>query len=153
VLFALLIDSEATQFFFNRCSFQCENPEPGAKYLLVAGDRVMADGVILEYAPPQNILMTFQQYWDPEIKDPPGRVRLTVTERPPLCELTVVHDRLTEGSALNADLDDSWLMMVSGLKTMIEARRIMPLRDEEVAALESEATQPGAEATTAAAAP
>ena len=116
----------------------------------------MADGIILDYQPPLTMQMTFQQYWDSEVKDPPCRVRFTVSNRSPLSELTIVVDRLTEGSAFNADLDESWLLIASALKTLVEANRIMPLTDAEAAVLYNEdakAEAAPAEAETAAAAP
>jgi len=144
-LFLTLTDPDLTPYFFNRCSFRCDNSEPGAPYSLVAGDEVVADGVILEYQPPLTIVLTFAQRWDRGIGDPPGRVRFSITDRSPLCQLTIVHDRLTAGSRLNDDFDDGWLLVASGLKTLIEAGRIMPLRDDEAAALAAEAAVPEAE--------
>jgi uncharacterized protein YndB with AHSA1/START domain len=129
-LFAVLTDADLTPFFFNRCSFQSDF-QPGGAYTLRAGDAVLADGTILEYDPPENLLMTFRQRWDPENTDPPSRVRFVVQARPPLCEFTVVHDELVEGSPLNAGLADSWLMIASALKTLVEAGRVMPLQPDE----------------------
>jgi uncharacterized protein YndB with AHSA1/START domain len=134
VLFAALTDPELTPFFFNLCSFQCDAVEPGAPYTLVANDTVMAEGVVVEFQPPVNLLITFQQRWDDEIKDPPSRVRFFVQARPPLCELSVINDRLTEGSALNSELNDSWVLFTSALKTLVEAGRALPLEPEEAEA-------------------
>jgi uncharacterized protein YndB with AHSA1/START domain len=128
ILFLILTDPDITPAFFIRCSFRCESLEPGAPYSLVAGEQVMADGVIVAYQPTQSIELTFAQRWDDEIKDPPGRVRLSVTERSPLCEFTVVHD------GLNDDLDDAWLLIASGLKTLVETDRGLPLSADEAAA-------------------
>lgn len=130
VLFATLTDPDLTPFFFNLCSFTCDAVEPGAPYTLVAGDAVMAEGVIVEFQPPVNLLITFRQLWDDEIRDPPSRVRFFVQARPPLCELTVINDQLTEGSALNSGLNDSWVLLTSALKTLVEAGRAMPLQPE-----------------------
>jgi len=136
ILFLILTDPDITPAFFMRCSFRCERLEPGAPYSLVAGERVLADGAVVAYEPAQSsIELTFAQRWDDEIKDPPGRVHLTVTDRSPLCEFTVVHDGLTPGSRLNDDLDDAWLLIASGLKTLVEADRGMPLAADEAAAL------------------
>ncbi len=155
VLFLSLTSPEITPAFFARCSFRCENPEqPNAPYaLVVGGDYVLADGIILEYEPPYTMLMTFAQHWYEEINDPPGRVRFTVTERSPNCEFTIVHDGLTAGSRLNDDLDDAWLMVASGLKTLVEVARAMPLRQDEVEAVEAGASSPEPEPASAAAGP
>jgi uncharacterized protein YndB with AHSA1/START domain len=131
VLFATLTDPDLTPFFFNLCSFKCDALEPGAPYTLVAGDTLMAEGVVLEYQPPANLLITFQQRWDDAIKDLPSRVRFFVQARPPLCELSVINEGLTEGSALNADLNDSWVLMTSALKTLVETGRALPLQPED----------------------
>jgi hypothetical protein len=46
----------------------------------------------------------------------------------------VINDRLTEGSALNSELNDSWVLFTSALKTLVEAGRALPLEPEEAEA-------------------
>jgi uncharacterized protein YndB with AHSA1/START domain len=128
-LWLVLTDPEATPFFFLKCSFRSDF-KPGSRYTLSVGDVVMADGEILEYEPPTTLLMTFNQRWNADIAEPASRVRFYVDPQPPLCELVVIHDGLTEHSPLNADLNKTWLVMSSALKTLLETGKELPLRDE-----------------------
>lgn len=129
-LWMVLTDSDATPYFFLRCSFKSDF-EPGSPYTLSVGDTVLVDGVIIEYEPPTNILMTFNQHWNHEISEPASRVLFHLEPRDPLVEFIVVHDRLVEGSPLNAELNASWTLMTSALKTLVETNGALPLRAEE----------------------
>jgi uncharacterized protein YndB with AHSA1/START domain len=79
----------------------------------------IAEGENLEVDPPRKLVQTFRALWSDEVKDA-GYSRVTWEIEPvgSSCMLTVTHDQLP-GDA-NSELYGGWMMILSGLKTLLE---------------------------------
>jgi len=86
----------------------------------VPGVVEIAAGRNLEVDPPRRLVQTFTALWSDEAKEE-GESRVTweiETVGEDSCRLTVVHDQLRPGA--NAELYGGWMMILSGLKTLLE---------------------------------
>lgn len=80
----------------------------------------IAQGDNLEVDPPRRLVQTFTALWSDEVRAA-GASRVTWEIEPvgdDSCRLTVVHDQLPKGA--NAELYGGWMMILSGLKTLLE---------------------------------
>lgn len=80
----------------------------------------IATGNNLEVDPPKRLVQSFTALWSEEVKAA-GASRVTWEIEPvgdDSCRLTVVHDQLPKGA--NAELYGGWMMILSGLKTLLE---------------------------------
>jgi len=86
----------------------------------VPGVADIAAGENLEVDPPRRLVQTMTALWSDEAKGE-GESRVTWEIEPvgeDSCRLTVVHDQLRPGA--NAELYGGWMMILSGLKTLLE---------------------------------
>lgn len=84
--------------------------------------RVAADGKVLAIDHPRRLEMTFHARWDPEI-EAEGPVRQTWEIEPTgdeSCRLTVTTRDLVPGSRRATEFSGGMVLIVSGLKTMVE---------------------------------
>ena len=84
--------------------------------------RLAADGEVLAIDPPRRLEMTFHARWDPEI-DAEGPVRQTWEIEPAgddACRLTVTTHGMPAGSRRASEFPGGIVLVVSGLKTMVE---------------------------------
>ena len=95
--------------------------EAGSPYKSAVPGGVLdiAEGENLEVDPPRRLVQSFRALWSDEVKDA-GFSRVTWEIEPvgESCQLTVIHDQLPEGA--NSELYGGWMMIVSGLKTLLE---------------------------------
>ena len=95
--------------------------KPGSRYRMGArdGSIVLGEGEILEADPPRRLVQSMVALWSDEVKAE-GTSRITWEIEPvgDSCRLTVTHDRLREGA--NEQLYGGWMMLLSGLKTLLE---------------------------------
>jgi uncharacterized protein YndB with AHSA1/START domain len=79
----------------------------------------IAEGENLEVDPPRKLVQTFRALWSDEVKEA-GFSRVTWEIEPvgSSCMLTVTHDQLPDGA--NSELYGGWMMILSGLKTLLE---------------------------------
>ncbi len=93
---------------------------PGSSYKGgVPGVVEIAEGQNLEVDPPKRLVQTMTALWSDEVKSE-GASRVTWEIEPvgDSCLLTVTHDQLPEGA--NSELFGGWMMILSGLKTLLE---------------------------------
>jgi uncharacterized protein YndB with AHSA1/START domain len=94
---------------------------PGSSY---RGVSPMAPGPIiagenLEVDPPRRLVQSFNALWSDDVKsEGTSRVTWEIEEVEDSCRLTVTHDQLREGA--NEELYGGWMMILSGLKTLLE---------------------------------
>jgi len=95
--------------------------KPGSRYRMGArdGSVELGEGEILEADPPRRLVQSMVALWSDEVKAE-GSSRITWEIEPvgDSCRLTVTHDRLREGA--NEQLYGGWMMLLSGLKTLLE---------------------------------
>jgi uncharacterized protein YndB with AHSA1/START domain len=93
----------------------------GSEYTAgVPGVIDIATGENVEVDPPRRLVQTFTALWSEEVKSL-GASRVTWEIEPvggDSCRLTVVHDQLPKGA--NPELYGGWMMILSGLKTLLE---------------------------------
>jgi uncharacterized protein YndB with AHSA1/START domain len=86
----------------------------------VPGVVEIAEGENVEVDPPRRLVQTFTALWSEEVRAA-GASRVTWEIEPvgdDSCRLTVVHDQLPKGAS--AELYGGWMMILSGLKTLLE---------------------------------
>jgi uncharacterized protein YndB with AHSA1/START domain len=82
------------------------------------------EGENLEVDPPRRLVQTYKAMWSDDVKSE-GASRVTWEIEPigDSCRLTVTHDQLREGA--NAELYGGWMMVLSGLKTLLETGELL----------------------------
>jgi uncharacterized protein YndB with AHSA1/START domain len=80
----------------------------------------IAEGENLEVDPPRRLVQSFTALWSDEVKSA-GSSRVTWEIEPvgdDSCQLTVTHDQLPDDAS--PELWGGWMMILSGLKTLLE---------------------------------
>jgi uncharacterized protein YndB with AHSA1/START domain/DNA-binding transcriptional ArsR family regulator len=76
-------------------------------------------GENLEVDPPRRLVQSFNALWSDEVKgEGTSRVTWEIEPVEDSCRLSVTHDQLREGA--NEELYGGWMMVLSGLKTLLE---------------------------------
>jgi uncharacterized protein YndB with AHSA1/START domain len=95
--------------------------EKGSHYRGVSANAPMPifEGDILEIDPPHKLVQSYDARWSDDVKsEGTSRVTWEIVQVADSCMLTVTHDQLREGA--NAELYGGWMMILSGLKTLLE---------------------------------
>src|SRR5262249_53010305 len=84
----------------------------------------ICEGENLEVDPPRRLVQTFRALWSDDVKSE-GTSRVTWEIEPvgDSCRLTVTHDQLRDDA--NAELYGGWMMVLSGLKTLLETGQLL----------------------------
>ncbi len=80
------------------------------------------DAAVLEYDPPRRLVHEWRSLYNPELADEePSRVTWEIEPQDGgYCKLTLVHDQL-EGAPKTAEsVAGGWMLVLSGLKTLLE---------------------------------
>jgi len=81
-------------------------------------------GENLEVDPPRRLVQTYNAMWSDDVKsEGTSRVTWEIETVEDSCRLTVTHDQLREGA--NAELYGGWMMVLSGLKTLLETGKTL----------------------------
>ncbi len=94
---------------------------PGSSYTasVPAAGIEIAQGENIEVDPPRRLVQSFNALWSDEVKsEGTSRVTWEIEQIEDSCRLTVTHDQLREGA--NEELYGGWMMILSGLKTLLE---------------------------------
>jgi uncharacterized protein YndB with AHSA1/START domain len=98
---------------------------PGSQYTSsVPGVVDIAEGENLEVDPPRRLVQSFMALWSDEVKSA-GTSRITWEIEPvgTSCRLRVTHDQLSDDA--NSELWGGWMMILSGLKTLLETGELL----------------------------
>ena len=92
---------------------------PGSRYEGLGDGNLIFSGENLEVDPPRRLVQSFDAQWGDDVKTE-GTSRVTWEIEPvgDSCRLVVTHDQLREGA--NDQLYGGWMMILSGLKTLLE---------------------------------
>src|SRR5947209_2451565 len=84
----------------------------------------IAAGENLEVDPPRRLVQSFDALWSDDVKAE-GTSRITWAIEPvgDSCQLTVTHDQLREDA--HGELYGGWMMILSGLKTLLETGELL----------------------------
>jgi uncharacterized protein YndB with AHSA1/START domain len=93
---------------------------PGSTYeASVPGVIDISKGENLEVDPPSRLVQSFTALWSDEVKSyGESRVTWEIEQVGNACQLRVTHDQLPEDA--NSELWGGWMMILSGLKTLVE---------------------------------
>ncbi len=94
----------------------------GSSYEAVhpAAPAPISAGENLEVEPPRRLVQSFNALWSDDVKaEGTSRVTWEIEPIADSCRLTVTHDQLREGA--NDELYGGWPMILSGLKTLLNA--------------------------------
>jgi uncharacterized protein YndB with AHSA1/START domain len=93
---------------------------PGSTYKgSMPGVVDIAEGENLEVDPPRRLVQSFNALWSEDVRSyAPSRITWEIEPVGSSCMLSVTHDQLPEGA--NSELWGGWMMILSGLKTLIE---------------------------------
>lgn len=100
--------------------------KPGSPYKTTTSQwpTPISEGEILEIDPPRRLVQSFRALWGEDVISE-GTSRVTWEIRPvgDSCHLVVTHDQLRE--AANEELYGGWMMILSGLKTLLETGELL----------------------------
>jgi len=94
---------------------------PGSRYQGTSplAPTPILEGENLEVDPPRRLVQSFRALWSEDVKrEGTSRVTWEIEPVGESCRLTVTHDQLREDA--NAELYGGWMMILSGLKTLLE---------------------------------
>jgi uncharacterized protein YndB with AHSA1/START domain len=93
----------------------------GSTYQGLAGEPLqpILEGENLEVDPPRRLVQSYRALWGDDVKaEGTSRVTWEIEPIADSCRLTVTHDQLRDGA--NSQLYGGWMMVLSGLKTLLE---------------------------------
>jgi uncharacterized protein YndB with AHSA1/START domain len=85
-------------------------------------DETWGDEAVFEYDPPRRLVQEWHSLYDAELAaEEPSRVTWEIEpQESGVCKLTVVHDRLEGAPRTAASVAGGWMLVLSGLKTLVE---------------------------------
>jgi uncharacterized protein YndB with AHSA1/START domain len=83
---------------------------------------VWGDSPMLEFDPPRRLVHGWRSLYDPELaQEEQSRVSWEIEpQEGGCCKLTVIHDQLEGAPKTAASVSGGWMMVLSGLKTLLE---------------------------------
>lgn len=116
---------EDTRHYYYGTLLQAVAIEAGEHYAYVYPDGTLAaEGQIIEAVPPRRLTMTFAPRWNEAVaREGPSRMTWEIEPIGEVCKVTVIEDDLLPGSATEEALTQGTMMILSGLKTLIETGR------------------------------
>ncbi|MCW2977005.1 MAG: Activator of Hsp90 ATPase 1 family protein [Actinomycetia bacterium] len=96
---------------------------PDSYRALGPNDETWADEAVLEFEPPRRLVHGWRSLYDPELAvEEPSRITWEIDPQDGgYCSLTVTHDQLEGAPKTAASVGGAgWMMVLSGLKTLLE---------------------------------
>ena len=100
--------------------------KPGSPYQGISrlAPAPIVEGENLEVDPPRRLVQSFRALWSDDVKaQGTSRVTWEIEQIGDSCRLTVLHDQLREDA--NPELYGGWMMILSGLKTLLETGELL----------------------------
>jgi uncharacterized protein YndB with AHSA1/START domain len=97
---------------------------PGSRYEAKGHDHPIFEGENIEVDPPRRLVQTYRALWNEDV-EAEGTSRVTWEIEPvgDSCQLTVRHTELRDDA--NPQLYGGWMMVLSGLKTLLETGELL----------------------------
>jgi uncharacterized protein YndB with AHSA1/START domain len=89
----------------------------------------MLSGEVLEIDEPKKLVLTFQPHWDEEAEKAGYTSRVTYEIEalgPEVVKLTTLHEGLDPSMKITNGFHDGWVLISSGLKTLLETGQPLP---------------------------
>jgi len=125
---ALTVGEMTSQYYFGGAVDS--GWQPGERFAYRYPDGTVAlEGEVLECSPPSWLVTTYQARWAPDVsQDPPSRVTYAIEAMgPAVTRLTVTHDGFEIETATFHQIGDGLPLVISGLKTLLETGRPLPV--------------------------
>src|SRR5262249_58393331 len=112
-------------------NFGCGNAAPpewtvGSRVIFHREGKLILKGKILKNAPPQRLSYTFESMHEPfDGSEQPSRVVFELERQKDQVKLTVTHDDFAEGSKVFEAINRGWPLVLSSLKSYLEADRVL----------------------------
>jgi len=88
------------------------------------------NNTVLESHPPHKLVHTWRSLYDPELAaEGESRVTWEIEALEGYSKLTVIHDRLEEAPKTAKNVSGGWMLIISGLKTLIETGKALTTKD------------------------
>jgi uncharacterized protein YndB with AHSA1/START domain len=124
-----IVDAEMTKHYVYGTRFESKLKK-GTPYAYIGdGDFKVVDGEILEIEPEKKLVMSWKAHWDESVaNDPPSRVTYELTAEGPLTtRLHLVHESDAPSATYTGSVE-SWPLMMSSLKSLIETGKALPAK-------------------------
>jgi uncharacterized protein YndB with AHSA1/START domain len=135
-VFKALTSTEATgKFWFGNAA--TSDWRPGSPVTFHREGKLILKGEVLEYDPPRRLSYTFKPMHDELYSgEQPSRVVFELEQQRDQVKLTVTHDDFAADSKVFASISNGWPLVVSSLKSYLEANRVLwaPWYDKQAAA-------------------
>jgi len=135
-VFKALTDTDATaKFWFGNAA--TSDWKVGSPVTFHREGKLILQGKILENDPPQRLSYTFESMHEPfDGSEQPSRVVFELERQKDQVKLTVTHDDFAEGSKVFEAINRGWPLVLSSLKSYLEADRVLyaPWYEKQAAA-------------------
>jgi uncharacterized protein YndB with AHSA1/START domain len=135
-IFKALTDTDATaKFWFGNAA--TSDWKVGSPVEFHREGKLIVQGKILENEPPRRLSYSFQSMHEPFYgSEQPSRVVFELEQQKDQVKLTVTHDDFAEGSKVFDAISKGWPLVLSSLKSYLEANRVLyaPWYEKEAAA-------------------
>ena len=135
-VFKALTSTEATgKFWFGNAV--TSDWKVGSPITFHREGKLILQGEVLEYDLPRRLSHTFRPMHDAQFSaEQPSRVVYELEQQRDQVKLTVTHDGFAEGSKVFASISNGWPLVLSSLKSYLEANRVLwaPWYEKEKAA-------------------
>jgi uncharacterized protein YndB with AHSA1/START domain/DNA-binding transcriptional ArsR family regulator len=127
-LWQAITDGDQTVRYYYRTRVRSDwTPGAPLAYLYEDGS-VAADGSVVAVDPPRRLQMTFHARWDDAIAaEPPVTMTWDIEPMGTACRLTVTTEGYAAGSAIEREFSGGIVLIVSGLKTLLETGQALPV--------------------------
>jgi uncharacterized protein YndB with AHSA1/START domain len=124
-VFTALTDSNATAKFWFGNAVTC-TWKVGAPLEFHREGKLSLKGEVLEYDPPRRLSYTFRPMHEPfNGNEPPSRVMFDLEKQKDQVKLTVMHDDLAADGKVFEAIGRGWPLVLSSLKSYLEADRVL----------------------------
>ena len=124
-VFKALTDTDATaKFWFGNAA--TSDWKAGSPVEFHRQGKLVLQGKVLENDPPRRLSYTFHSMHEPFYgSEPPSRVVYELEQQKDQVKLTVTHDDFIEGSKVFESISKGWPLVLSSLKSYLEANRVL----------------------------
>jgi uncharacterized protein YndB with AHSA1/START domain len=124
-VFQALTDTAATaKFWFGNAA--TSDWKMGSPVTFHREGKLILQGKVLESDPPRRLSFTFHSMHEPfNGSEQPSRVVYDLEQQKDQVKLTVTHDDFAEGSKVFASISNGWPLVLSSLKSYLEANRVL----------------------------
>jgi uncharacterized protein YndB with AHSA1/START domain/DNA-binding transcriptional ArsR family regulator len=120
------------KYFFGSEPHSTWKPGDRLRWTEHGSGRDLVDGEVVEYDRPRRLVHTWLVKYDAALtEEGPSRVTYELEETDGVTKLTAVHDNFPAGSKVYDNVAGGWMLVLSGLKTLVETGS--PLHPEKAA--------------------